>query len=634
MKSLLTLLILSASSLFTHSIKAGTVWNNGVDADLVLGQPDFVSTGSGSAAASTSNPEGICVDPATGKVFVADQFNYRVLRYASAESLANGAAAEIVLGQTGFGVVVGRTSSTAMTEPYDVAIDPEGNLWVADMVNHRVLRFDDAATIATGAAATKVFGQPDMVTAVAGTDADQLNRPSSLDFDSAGNLYIADEFNARVIIHLNPNAKPDGAAADIMLGQADFAAPSFATSQQILHYPGGLAVDANGTLFVSGTITNRILVWENAASLSNGALADRVIGQADFTAMAGGLSQTKFSFPKHLAIDGDGTLYVADQNNHRVLIFKNAADLSGEVPADAVLGQADFVTNAAATTVAGMDSPGGVALDNDGRLVVGDGGNSRSVFFTPRRTRPDVAIIGVEPTGAVSLTAALVYGGPYTLPTIDPFVDGAAVKRIGSIGHGVLSAMGSSVSDHPALAEVPVNASTQVLPDGPIEVGPGTTHITHVDEGAICSAMLELYQNEGIIAEPAGALATAALSQLQLPAGASVVSLVSGGNNDVSRYGEIIERSLVHRGLKHYFLVDFPQEPGALRRFLDEVLGPDDDITLFEYVKRNNRETGAALVGVELGSPDGLPELMDRMSHSRLSCERLEPGTPAYDYLT
>ena len=109
---------------------------------------------------------------------------------------------------------------------------------------------------------------------------------------------------------------------------------------------------------------------------------------------------------------------------------------------------------------------------------------------------------------------------------------------------------------------------------------------------------------------------------------------MSGGNNDVSRYGEILERSLVHRGLKHYFLVDFPQEPGALRRFLDEVLGPDDDITLFEYVKRNNRETGAALVGVELGHRDGLGDLMDRMAHSRLHCERLEPGSPAYAYLT
>jgi threonine dehydratase len=112
------------------------------------------------------------------------------------------------------------------------------------------------------------------------------------------------------------------------------------------------------------------------------------------------------------------------------------------------------------------------------------------------------------------------------------------------------------------------------------------------------------------------------------------VCLISGGNNDVSRYGEILERSLVHLGLKHYFLVDFPQEPGALRQFLDEVLGPDDDITLFEYVKRNNRETGAALVGVELGSRDGLEPLLERMDKSRLQIEQLEPGSPAYRYLT
>ena len=126
--------------------------------------------------------------------------------------------------------------------------------------------------------------------------------------------------------------------------------------------------------------------------------------------------------------------------------------------------------------------------------------------------------------------------------------------------------------------------------------------ITTVDEGAVCTAMLDLYQNEGIIAEPAGALSVAALLEADIEPGSTVVCLISGGNNDVSRYGEVLERSLVHLGLKHYFLVDFPQEPGALRRFLDTVLGPNDDITLFEYVKRNNRETGEALVGIELGS--------------------------------
>ena len=155
-----------------------------------------------------------------------------------------------------------------------------------------------------------------------------------------------------------------------------------------------------------------------------------------------------------------------------------------------------------------------------------------------------------------------------------------------------------------------------------------------VDEGAVCTEMLELYQNEGIIAEPAGALAVTALEQLEIDEGATVVCLVSGGNNDVSRYSEIIERSLVHKGLKHYFLVKFPQEPGQLRRFLDEVLGPEDDITQFEYLKRNNREYGAALVGIELGSATGLHSLLERMDASRIDCERLEPGTAAYEYLT
>ena len=114
-----------------------------------------------------------------------------------------------------------------------------------------------------------------------------------------------------------------------------------------------------------------------------------------------------------------------------------------------------------------------------------------------------------------------------------------------------------------------------------------------------------------------------------------MVCVISGGNNDVSRYGEVLERSLVHLGLKHYFLVDFPQEPGALRRFLDEVLGPNDDITLFEYVKRNNRETGEALVGVELGFGRRLRRSArarcGALRHPRRA--RCEPGSPAYRYL-
>jgi threonine dehydratase len=218
-----------------------------------------------------------------------------------------------------------------------------------------------------------------------------------------------------------------------------------------------------------------------------------------------------------------------------------------------------------------------------------------------------------------------VAGAPVTLSEIDPFVDGASVKRVGDLPFAVVSALGAEVVSHTALLQA--DGST-------IRLDPESFVMTNLDEGALCTTMLELYQNEGIIAEPAGALSVAALGSITFEPGSTVVCLVSGGNNDVSRYGEILERSLVHLGLKHYFLVDFPQEPGALRRFLDEVLGPEDDITLFEYVKRNNRETGAALVGIELGNADGLGDLLERMEHSQMQVERLEPGSPAYRYLT
>jgi threonine dehydratase len=223
------------------------------------------------------------------------------------------------------------------------------------------------------------------------------------------------------------------------------------------------------------------------------------------------------------------------------------------------------------------------------------------------------------------MTAALVAGGPVTLPEIDPFVDGAAVRRIGAVPYAAVASFGGRVVSHGSLPLLTATESPS---------GAGSFQIMQIDEGAVCTALLDLYQSEGIIAEPAGGLAVAALSEIAIEPGSTVVCLVSGGNNDVSRYGEIIERSLVHRGLKHYFLVDFPQEPGALRRFLNEVLGPDDDVTLFEYVKRNNRETGAALVGIELGTPDGLAPLQERIADSPIQCERLEPGSPAYRYLT
>lgn len=234
-------------------------------------------------------------------------------------------------------------------------------------------------------------------------------------------------------------------------------------------------------------------------------------------------------------------------------------------------------------------------------LPVGGGGLLAGALAWLRERHPGTRVIGVEPQGAASVAAALAAREPVTLPEIDTFIDGAAVSRVGSV-------------------TFPIIASCAV-------------EMVAAPEGRVCSEMLDLYQTDGIIAEPAGALASAALGMFQLAPGAKVICVLSGGNNDVSRYAEIVERALIFEGRKHYFLVEFPQEPGALRRFLDEVLGPNEDITLFEYVKRSNRETGPALVGIELSSADDLPGLLARMEAAPPRIEQIDASSSLFRFL-
>jgi threonine dehydratase len=291
--------------------------------------------------------------------------------------------------------------------------------------------------------------------------------------------------------------------------------------------------------------------------------------------------------------------------------------VTGDTYDDAAAAALAEATQTGSTLVPAFDDPRTVAgqgtvavelVDQLGRapdvlvVPVGGGGLIAGVTTWLAERHPGVRVVGVEPAGAASMAAALAAGEPVTLPHVDSFVDGAAVRRVGDVTLPLVEASGV------AMISVP--------------------------EGLVCSEMLELYQTDGLIAEPAGALSAAALGHgVEVRPGETVVCLLSGGNNDVSRYGEILERSLVHEGLKHYFLVTFPQEPGALRQFLDGVLGSDDDITLFEYVKRNNRETGVALVGIEIGRPDDLPGLLARMDAALLDIERIKPDSAEFRYL-
>ena len=213
---------------------------------------------------------------------------------------------------------------------------------------------------------------------------------------------------------------------------------------------------------------------------------------------------------------------------------------------------------------------------------IGGGGLAAGIGTYVKGISPQTQIIGVEPSGAASMQAALAQNDVVTLEEIDKFVDGAAVKQVGHLT---------------------MEICRDVLDD-----------IVLVPEGKVCTTILDLYNTNAIVVEPAGALSIAALDfYREQIAGKNVVCVVSGGNNDIDRMQEIKERSLLYEGLKHYFILNFPQRAGALREFVEKVLGPHDDITRFEYTKKNNKENGPALVGIELKCRDDYHPLIARM---------------------
>ncbi len=235
-------------------------------------------------------------------------------------------------------------------------------------------------------------------------------------------------------------------------------------------------------------------------------------------------------------------------------------------------------------------------------LPVGGGGLAAGVSSVFRQLHPDTTCIGVEPEGAPAMHASLKEGRLVTLPQIDPFVDGAAVRQVGRHTFQICR---------------------QTLQE-----------VVTVPEGLVCSVILDLYNEEGIVVEPAGALTLAAL-RLLAPQwqGKKVVCIVSGSNNDITRTEEIKERALLYEGLKHYFLIRFPQRAGALREFLNNVLGPDDDITRFEYTKKNNRERGPALVGIELKRREDYDALIQRMQRHGISYQTLNDNPMLFEML-
>ena len=235
-------------------------------------------------------------------------------------------------------------------------------------------------------------------------------------------------------------------------------------------------------------------------------------------------------------------------------------------------------------------------------VPIGGGGLCAGVGSYFNTYSPGTNIIGVEPEGAPSMKAALAAGAPVTLETIERFVDGAAVKRIGDLTFPICRDVLSGV---------------QLVP-----------------EGKVCSTILQLYNEEALVVEPAGALSIAALDYYaEEIKGKTVVCIVSGSNNDIDRMQEIKERSLQYEGLKHYFLIRFAQRPGALKEFVNSVLGPHDDITRFEYIQKHNKETGPALVGIELQSREDYEQLLQRLDRQVINYTELRKDDDLFGYL-
>lgn len=214
--------------------------------------------------------------------------------------------------------------------------------------------------------------------------------------------------------------------------------------------------------------------------------------------------------------------------------------------------------------------------------AIGGGGLISGISSYIREAMPGTKVIGVESVGAPSMKQSIAKGEIIKLKEMDTFCDGTAVARVGELTY---------------------------------EITKQNIHeIIEIEEGLVCSKILDMYTRQAIIAEPSGALTVAALDKLGNIEGQTIVCIISGGNNDINRLSEIEERALIYEGRRHYFVVNFPQRAGALKEFVTDILGPGDDITVFQYTKKSNQNSGPLVVGVELGKLENLEGLLERLS--------------------
>jgi predicted esterase/DNA-binding beta-propeller fold protein YncE len=315
---------------------------NNMPAGGVLGQMNFTANLSGAGASSLNSPAGVAVDPTTGKLFVADRYNNRILRWSSSAKMMNGSPAEAVLGQPDLSTVSAGSSAAKLNDPLRVCVDSAGHLWVSDYLNNRVLRFNNASSKSNGAAADAVLGQPDFATISGGTTASKMKGPVGVFVDGKGDLWVTDRLNHRVLRFNNAASLSNGTSASIVLGQPDFATGTSGLSATKMNRPMGVYADAHDHLWVCEDDNNRVIRFDSVSYKSNGAPANGVLGQPDLTTGAKNFSRNGVGNLRGVYGDEAGRLYLVDESNHRILVFNHAAERANGAFADVILGQPDF----------------------------------------------------------------------------------------------------------------------------------------------------------------------------------------------------------------------------------------------------------------------------------------------------
>jgi sugar lactone lactonase YvrE len=357
---------------------------NGQAAEGVLGQLDYITPTSGVAINKFNGPNGVLFDSRNGKIWVADRGNHRVLRFSSTNAYINGGDAELVIGQPDFTTNTSGLSATKMNNPICVVIDGNGTLWVSEYGNNRVTRWDDPDNLVNGDTADGVLGQPDFVTNSAATSQNKFSGPAGIFVEANGTLWVSNFNIHRLLRFQNAATLPNGSNADLVIGQPDFVTGTAGLSATKMNNTNGVYVDWLGNLWVSEYTNRRVLKFNNASTLVNGDTADVVLGQPDFITNTANTTQNGMGNVRWLTGDINGNLYVVQESNNRISVFLQATTLANGANADYVIGQPDFTTGTGLNppTQNSLRTPRGASVDNTGKkLWVTDWANNRVLRY-------------------------------------------------------------------------------------------------------------------------------------------------------------------------------------------------------------------------------------------------------------